>query len=65
MIKNMGNQHFVKPQIITSPISGNPVKPQLKTYVRDNQKIVEAHWTDPNSGTFIRKGSVSVEDLKK
>lgn len=65
MIKNLSNQQFVKPVIIASPISGNPVKPQIKTFVRGDQKVTEAHWVDPNSGTFIRKGIVSVENVKK
>lgn len=60
MINNLSNQQMVKPVIIPSPISGAPVKPQLKTYIRNNQQITEAHWIDPNSGTFIRKGIVSV-----
>lgn len=64
MSANLSNQHFVKPVVITSPISGNPVRPQLKTFTRGNQKITEAHWIDPNSGTFIRKGIVSVEQIK-
>ena len=59
---------MVQPIIIASPISGAPVKPQLKVYIRNNQQITEAHWIDPNSGTFIRKGIVSIipiADVKK
>lgn len=65
MIKNISSQNFVKPVIIASPISGAPVKPQLKSYERNGQRITEAHWIDPNSGTFIRKGIVSVDNIKK
>ena len=65
MINNLSNQQFVKPVVIASPISGAPVKPQLKTYTRNGQQITEAHWIDPNSGTFIRKGIVSVVPVKK
>lgn len=54
---------FIQPRIITSPISGQPVKPRLKTYVREGKEIVEAEYIDPASGTFIRKGIVSVRDL--
>lgn len=53
----------VTPRIITSPISGQPVKPRLHTYVRGNQEITEAHWTDPASGTFLHKGVVEIKDL--
>lgn len=54
---------FIQPRIITSPISGQPVKPRLKTYVREGKEVVEAEYIDPASGTFIRKGIVSVRDL--
>lgn len=64
MINNMSNQQFVRPTIIASPISGAPVRPQLKSYVRNNQKVTEAHWIDPSSGSFIRKGIVSIEPVK-
>ena len=54
---------MIEPKIIVSPISGQPVKPRLMTYIRNNQEIVEAHYIDPASGSFIRKGVVSVRDL--
>ena len=56
---------LIQPKIIVSPISGQPVKPTLKTYVRGNQEIVEAHYIDPSSGSFIRKGIVSCKEIKK
>ena len=52
-----------QPKIITSPISGQPVKPVLRTYVREGKEIVEAEYYDPASGSFIRKGVVSVKDV--
>ena len=54
---------LVQPKIITSPISGQPCKPQLKTYIRGNQEFTEAHWIDPSSGTFLQKGLVSIKDI--
>jgi hypothetical protein len=54
---------FIEPRIIPSPISGQPVKPTLKTFIRGNKEVVEAHYIDPASGTFIRKGLVSVKDI--
>jgi len=54
---------FITPKPIVSPISGQTVRPVLKTYVRGNKKIVEAEYIDPASGSFIRKGIVSVEDV--
>ena len=54
----------VTPRIITSPISGQPVKPVLHTYTRGKQEITEAHWTDPSSGTFLHKGLVSIKDIE-
>ena len=54
---------FIQPKMIQSPISGEPVKPRLRTYIRNQQEIVEAEYIDPASGAFIRKGIVSVKDL--
>jgi len=56
---------FITPKKIVSPISGQPVTPRLRTYVREGKEIVEAEYIDPASGTFIRKGIVSVRDLPK
>jgi len=56
---------FITPKPIVSPISGETVKPRLRTYIRGNQEIVEAEYIDPASGTFIRKGIVSVNEVKK
>lgn len=54
---------FISPRIITSPISGQPVKPRIRTYIRDGKEITEAEYIDPASGTFIRKGIVSVKEI--
>jgi hypothetical protein len=56
---------IITPKIIVSPISGQPVKPRLRTYVREGKEITEAEYIDPASGAFIRKGIVSVKDLPK
>ena len=56
---------IIVPKIIISPISGQPVKPTLKTYIRAGKEIVEAEYIDPASGAFIRKGVVSVKDIEK
>jgi hypothetical protein len=56
---------FIQPRKITSPISGQPVTPRLKTYIRNGKEVVEAEYIDPASGTFIRKGIVSVKDIKQ
>ena len=56
---------IIQPIIIQSPISGEPVRPRLRTYIRDNQEITEAEYIDPASGAFIRKGTVSIKDLPK
>ena len=54
---------FIQPKIIQSPISGQPVRPTISKYIRDGKEITEAHYTDPASGTFIRKGVVSIKDV--
>lgn len=56
---------MVTPKIIASPISGQPVAPRIHTYEKGGKVIKEAHWIDPSSGAFIRKGIVSIEDVKK
>jgi len=55
--------NFITPKPIISPISGQMSKPVLKTYIREGKEIVEAEYYDPASGTFIRKGIVSVKDI--
>ena len=64
-LNNYMSTDFVQPKVIMSPISGEPVRPQLKTYIKGDQKITEAQWIDPASGTFIRKGIVSIEAITK
>jgi hypothetical protein len=56
---------FITPKPIVSPISGQLVKPRLRTQIREGKEIVEAEYIDPASGTFIRKGTVSVKDIVK
>jgi hypothetical protein len=56
---------IVQPKIITSPISGQPVKPRLRTYIRGDKQFTEAEWIDPASGAFIRKGITEVKDVEK
>jgi hypothetical protein len=51
----------VEPRIITSPISGQPCVPRIiETRVGKNI-VKEAHWIDPASGAFIRKGVIEVK----
>tara|TARA_R100001163_G_scaffold728_6_gene1103 strand:- start:9280 stop:9450 length:171 start_codon:yes stop_codon:yes gene_type:complete len=50
---------------IASPISGETVQPRLHKVERDGKVYTEAHWIDPASGAFIRKGIVSIEDVQK
>lgn len=56
---------LIQPKIIISPISGQPVKPRIRTYIREGKEITEAEYIDPSSGAFIRKGVVSVKDVSK
>lgn len=56
---------FITPKPIVSPISGQTVKPRLRTYIREGKEVVEAEYIDPASGTFIRKGIVSIKDIVK
>ena len=56
---------FVRPIKITSPISGQLCAPKIVEKVVGDKLHKEAHWYDPASGTFIQKGLISVEDIKK
>jgi hypothetical protein len=56
---------YIQPKIIQSPISGEPIRPQIKTYIKDGKEITEAIYTDPASGSFVRKGIVSVREIKR
>ena len=55
----------VNPQPIRSPYTGNLVRPRLRTREYLGKVYTEAHWTCPDSGQYIRKGLVSVEDIKR
>lgn len=55
----------VEPRIITSPISGQPSVPKIIEKKVGNTIVKEAHWYDPASGTFIRKGVVEVKTIEK
>ena len=52
---------FVQPRMITSPYSGQPVKPKLVKKVMGDKIHIEAYWYCPTTGQFITKGIVKVE----
>lgn len=54
----------VRPINIASPITGNISKPKIVTTERAGKIYTEAHWYCPDSGSFIRKGLLSVVDKK-
>jgi hypothetical protein len=54
---------FVRPIKIASPISGQFVEPRIVEKIVGNKLHIEAHWHDPASGAFIRRGIVRIEDL--
>lgn len=56
---------YVSAKQIISPISGQPVRPKIVEIRTGNKIIKEAHWIDPASGSFIRKGVISVEEVKE
>lgn len=56
---------FVNPQPIRSPYTGDLIRPRLRTREYLGKLYTEAHWICPNSGQFVRKGLVKVEDVKK
>ena len=60
----MNNIPTVQPKIMSSPFSGSPIKPQLRTRESNGKIYTEAYWYCPDSGKFVHKGVVSVEDKK-
>jgi len=65
MSDNFNYRDRVEPRIITSPFDGSPVKPRIQTKVMNGMQITEAHWYCPNSGRFIRKGTVEIKKISK
>ena len=59
------NMNLVRAIPIASPISGETVHPRIHKVERGGKIYTEAHWIDPASGTFIRKGIVSIEDAPR
>jgi len=57
--------NMVRPIRITSPISGGSSEPRIIKTQRGNKIYTEAHWYCPDSGQFIRKGIISIDDAKK
>ena len=56
---------IVNPQPIQSPYTGALVRPRMRTREYRGKLYTEAHWVCPDSGNFIRKGLVKVEDIRK
>ncbi len=56
--------NIVRPIIIESPISGNPTKPVITERRIGNRIYVEASWTCPSSGVFLRKGLIKILDAE-
>ncbi len=57
------SHQYSQPKIIASPISGQPVKPVIKSYKSGNTEVTEAHYIDPSSGAFIRKAVLSTREI--
>ncbi len=57
--------NVVRPVRIVSPISGEMCAPRIVERQEGKNTIVEAHWIDPRTNLFIRKGVVEVKPTKK
>lgn len=53
--------NFIRAVKMTSP-SGASAEPRIKEVRVGNQIHTEAHWYDPNNGTFFHKGTISIRD---
>lgn len=54
--------NIVRATPIVSPISGKTSIPKVVETKVGDKIHVEAHWYDPSSGAFIRKGIVKILD---
>lgn len=61
----MNNIPMVQPVVITSPFSGSPIRPQIRTRASEGKVYTEAHWYCPDSGRFVKKGVIKIEDQKQ
>ncbi len=62
---NVNNMQMVRAIPIASPISGETCFPRIHKLERGGKVYTEAHWIDPASGAFIRKGIVSIDEVQK
>lgn len=60
----MSNVPYIQPKVISSPFSGSPIRPQIRTRESAGKIYTEAHWYCPDSGRFVMKGVVKIEDKK-
>ena len=56
---------IVNPQPIRSPLTGRLIQPRIREREYLGKIYTEAHWICPDSGQFVRKGLVKVEDIKR
>lgn len=56
--------NFVRPVRMISP-SGAMVNPRIVEQRVGDKIYVEAHWYDPNNGTFFHKGVVEIRDTEE
>ena len=56
--------NIVRPIKMISP-TGATVMPRIIENRIGDKVYVEAHWYDPNNGTFFHKGIVEVKEVEK
>lgn len=56
--------NIVTPQRIISPITGRSIAPKIVERASGDKILVEAHWIDHDSGSFLKRGIVKVLDAK-
>ena len=55
---------FITPTKIISPFSGQACFPTINTFTRDGKTYEQAVYNDPITGSFIKRGIVSVKDAE-
>lgn len=55
---------FIEPTKIISPYSGQAVFPVINSFTQDGKTYEQAVYNDPITGSFVKRGLVSIKDAK-
>jgi hypothetical protein len=55
---------FMEPVKIISPFSGQAAFPKVTTFTENGKTYENVAWSDPVTGSLIKRGTVSIKDSK-